>query len=100
MWHGQLARSFPAWAALILALPAYSKETSVPLPRPRSETISAAQPTEVPSGCEQQLAAIAVAAKKPALTGPDGCGGSELFRLSGVTLQAGSRLSLKPPAVL
>ncbi len=89
-----------AGSLLLLALPGFAKETAVPLPRPRPDRIPAAQPTEPYSGCEQQLAAIATAAKQPVLTGPDGCGGSELVQLSAVTLPNEARLSLNPPAVL
>jgi hypothetical protein len=41
-----------------------------------------------------------MAAKQPVVTGPDGCGGSELVRLSGVKLSSGAPLALNPPAVL
>jgi hypothetical protein len=89
-----------AGSLLAIALPSWSKETSVPLPRPRPDVVPAAQPNEPHSGCEQELAAIATAAKQHIVTGPDGCGGSDLVQLSAVTLPGGARLSMNPPAVL
>jgi hypothetical protein len=89
-----------AGSLLAIALPGFSKETSVPLPRPRPDILPAAQPIEPHSGCEQELAAIATAAKQHVLTGTDGCGGSDLVELSAVRLPSGAPLGLKPPAVL
>jgi hypothetical protein len=71
-----------------------------PLPLPRPGGFPAAQSSESRSGCEQELAAIASVAKQHVVTGPDGCGGSELVRLSGLTLSSGAPLALNPPSVL
>jgi hypothetical protein len=97
--RGLLNAFFAGWL-LVLALPSFAKQVSVPLPPPRPESIPAAQSSEAHSGCEQQLAAIATAAKQPVLTSPDGCGGSDLVQLSAVALPSGAELGLKPPAVL
>jgi hypothetical protein len=43
---------------------------------------------------------MAMAAKQHVVTGPDGCGGSDLFRLSAVALPGGTSLRLNPPAIL
>jgi hypothetical protein len=102
MRHGQRAflNTCLAGSLLLTSADAVSKEASVPLPRPRPDVVPAAQPSETHSGCELELAAIASIAKQHVVTGPDGWGGSELVRLSGVTLSSGAPLALDPPAVL
>ena len=104
MRYRHFARAFVntclAGSLLLTIAPGISKEMSVPLPLPRPDGFSAAQPSELRSVCEQELAAIASVAKQHVVTGADGCGGSELVQLSGVTLQSGAPLALNPPAVL
>jgi hypothetical protein len=97
---GAFLNTVVAGSLLVISLPSFSKEASVPLPRPKPEGLPSTQPSELHSGCEQELAAIVIAAKQHVVTGPDGCGGSDLFRLTAVTLPGGASLGFNPPAVL
>lgn len=78
----------------------------IPLPRPRPIEVSPSTPPdkgipEVPSACQISLADhIAIAPIMPTIREPGGCGGEDLVRLEAIILQNGSRVSLKPAAVV
>jgi len=82
--------------------------TKIPLPRPRPIEVSQSTPhapdektPEPPSACQLSLAEhIAIAPIVPSIREPGGCGGEDMVRLESIILQNGSRVSLKPAAVV
>jgi hypothetical protein len=94
-------------ATLVLAslgngLPAAA---AVPLPRPRppivaEPAVAVASDHGPPTDCDKRLATVAVYLPKPTLTGPGGCGGSDLVEVDAVLLPDGSRVAVEPKAML
>lgn len=106
-----------AWfgAVLVLATLVLPSAARVPLPPTRPATIPlppvrpefAAPPAVAvetehgpPTGCDQRLAAMAVFAPKPTLSGPGECGGPDLVALEAVLVPDGRRIAVQPVATL
>jgi hypothetical protein len=87
---------------------------AAPLPRPRPVVVvaphsfteaagpdfNASAVTSQPSDCDGRLAGIAVFTPLPRLIGPGACGGDDMVELRAVLLPDGSRVEIKPAAVL
>jgi hypothetical protein len=74
---------------------------SVPLPRPRPAQAPSSEVEEVPSACRIRLTSeFAIAPSVPTLNGPGECAATDVVRLEAVVLRDGSRVAVRPPAML
>ncbi len=111
---------------LTLSAPGAEARERIPLPQPRPATApqaeraaatdksdagepnggpqqaeTAAPQPQAPSACRLALTEqIAIAPSIPDITGPGGCGGTDLVKLEAVVLPDGSRVAVTPAAIL
>jgi hypothetical protein len=102
---GGVTRVLPTIVLLLLAATQAAIAHDIPLPRPRPvPLVSAPEPapaTSEPSACQIRLSADrAVFAALPPLTGPGGCGASDVVRLDAVVMPNNERVALLPPPTL
>jgi hypothetical protein len=101
----RLMRGFSTIALLLLAATPVAIAGDIPLPRPRPIPLAPAPeaatvPAE-PSACQIRLAADrAVFAPLPPLTGPGGCGATDVVRLDAILMPNHERVALAPPPTL
>jgi hypothetical protein len=92
-------------AALVLASLGHPAAADIPLPRPRPEipalpAVTVQSDHGPPTACDKRLALMAAFAPEPTLSGPGACGGADLIELDAVLMPDGSRVAVKPKAML
>jgi len=90
---------------LLMAAMGVAAANDIPLPRPRPAEIAppaeAPATPEEPSACQLRLSADrAIFRPLPALTGPGGCGATDVVQLDAVVMPNRERVMLTPPPTL
>jgi len=101
---GNVIRALPT-IVLLMAAATTAAAHDIPLPRPRPAAFGTAATSTVPpepSPCQLRLTATdrVVFSALPPLTGPGGCGATDVVRLDAVVMPDRTRVALTPPPTL